>query len=73
MERKVYNVDEVADILQTSGYKVRALVKNGYLKAFRLGRILIRNEDLDEFLASAVGQDFTDGSPAELSIGGKES
>lgn len=35
--RKVYNVDEVAEILQTSSIKVRNLIKFGYLKAFRIG------------------------------------
>lgn len=64
--RKVYNVDEVAEILQTSPQRIRKLVNGGYLKAFRLGRILIRNDDLDNFLLSAVGKDFTDGDPVEL-------
>lgn len=64
--RKVYNVTEVAEILQTSPQRVRKLINNGYLKAFRLGRLLIRNDDLDEFLLSAVGKDFTDGVPVEL-------
>lgn len=64
--RKVYNVTEVAEILQTSPQRVRKLISNGYLKAFRLGRLLIRNDDLDEFLLSAVGKDFTDGVPVEL-------
>lgn len=66
MSRKVYNVTEVAEILQTTPQRVRTLIKNGYLKAFRLGRLLIRNDDLDEFLLSAVGKDFTDGVPVEL-------
>lgn len=66
MNRKVYNVTEVAEILQTTPQRVRTLIKNGYLKAFRLGRLLIRNDDLDEFLLSAVGKDFTDGVPVEL-------
>lgn len=66
MERKVYNVTEVAEILQTSPQRVRKLINNGYLKAFRLGRLLIRNDDLDNFLLSAVGKDFTDGAPVEL-------
>lgn len=64
--RKVYNVTEVAEILQTSPQRVRKLINNGYLKAFRLGRLLIRNDDLDEFLLSAVGKDFTDGVPVDL-------
>ena len=64
--RKVYNVTEVAEILQTSPQRVRKLINNGYLKAFRLGRLLIRNDDLDEFLLSAVGKDFTDGVPVKL-------
>ena len=64
--RKVYNVTEVAEILQTSPQRVRKLINNGYLKAFRLGRLLIRNDDLDEFLLSAVGKDFTDGVAVDL-------
>lgn len=66
MERKVYNVDEVAEILQTTAPRIRKLIHKGYLKAFRIGRVLIRNEDLDEFLAGASGKDYTEGDPVEL-------
>lgn len=68
MERKVFNVTEVAEILQTSPKRIRDLINYGHLKAFRLGRILVRNSDLDDFLLSAVGKDYTDGRPVELEI-----
>lgn len=66
MERKVYNVDEVAEILQTTAPRIRKLINKGYLKAFKLGRTLVRNADLDDFLAGAPGKDYTDGDPIEL-------
>lgn len=60
IERKVFNVDEVAEILQTSATTVRKLISRGDLKCLRLGRVLIRNADLDDFLQSAVGKDYTE-------------
>ena len=68
--RKVYNVDEVAEILQTSSIKVRNLIKFGYLKAFRIGRVLVRDKDRDAFLETAVGLDFTAAGPVPLGEGG---
>lgn len=66
MERKVFNVAEVAEILQTSEQRVRALINGGHLKAFRLGRLLVRNADLDLFLSEAVGKDYTGSVPVML-------
>ena len=68
--KKVYNIDEVAEMLQTSHVTVRGLIKKGYLKAFKLGRYLIRDKDIDDFLESAVGKDFTGGEPVSLCNGG---
>lgn len=64
--KKVYNIDEVAEMLQTSHVTVRGLIKKGYLKAFKLGRYLIRDKDIDDFLESAVGKDFTGDEPVNL-------
>ena len=64
--KKVYNIDEVAEMLQTSHVTIRGLIKKGYLTAFKLGRYLIRDKDIDDFLESAVGMDFTGGEPVTL-------
>ena len=70
MAKKVYNIDEVAESLQTSHVTIRGLIKNGYLKAFKLGgRYLIRDKDIDEFLESAIGFDYTGGCPVSLEVG----
>ncbi len=70
MERKVFNVDEVAEILQTSSITVRKLINTGQLKAFRIGRLLVRNDDLNVFLENAVGLDYTGQGPKTLELKG---
>lgn len=70
--KKVYNIEEVAEMLQTSHVTIRGLIKKGYLKAFKLGRYLIRDKDIDDFLESAVGKDFTGGEPVSLCNGGSQ-
>lgn len=52
LPRKVFNVDEVAEILQTSGTTVRQYIKKGELKAMKIGRVLISEKSLDDFIES---------------------
>jgi excisionase family DNA binding protein len=48
-----YTVEEVAKILRVSPPTVRKLIREGQLKAVRVGvQIRIRKEDLDRFLES---------------------
>lgn len=65
-ERYVFTVDEIAEILHTSSPRIRGFVRRGQLKAFRLGRILIRKEDLASFLEESVGLDITPETPIRL-------
>lgn len=64
-----YTVSEIAEIFTTTEPRVRQLIKGGYLKAFRLGKLLIRKEDLLEFMQSAVGYDMTNGDKVKLEGG----
>lgn len=68
MERMVFNVDEVAEILQTTAPAVRKQIKAGRLKAFKLGRVLIRKEDLSEFMSNSVGLDVYPDQPVVLEV-----
>jgi excisionase family DNA binding protein len=47
----VYTVEEVAGILKVSVQTVRKLIKEGKLKAFRVGlQLRVRKEDLDRYM-----------------------
>lgn len=47
----MYTVDEVADMLRISASTVRLLIRQGELKAIRVGgQLRIRKEDLDEYI-----------------------
>ncbi|SDL30128.1 helix-turn-helix domain-containing protein [Microbacterium azadirachtae] len=51
---RFYFVAEVADILRRSEESVRYLIAAKKIKSGRLGgRVIVRPEDLDEFIASA--------------------
>ena len=52
LPRKVFNVAEVAEILQTSEVTIRSYISQGELKAFKIGRILISEKALDDFVFS---------------------
>ncbi len=52
LPRKVFNVAEVALILQTSETTVRSYVSRGELKALKIGRILVSEKALDDFIIS---------------------
>ncbi|KAF5044726.1 Helix-turn-helix domain protein [anaerobic digester metagenome] len=55
LPRKVFNVAEVALILQTSETTVRSYVSRGELKALKIGRILVSEKALDDFIVSKEG------------------
>ncbi|WP_312059345.1 helix-turn-helix domain-containing protein [Anaerotignum sp.] len=55
LPRKVFNVAEVALILQTSETTVRSFVSRGELKAIKIGRILVSEKALDDFIISKEG------------------
>lgn len=50
MEEKVYTVQEVARILKTGKNTVYTLIKNGHLKAIKIGRLKITERELRKFL-----------------------
>lgn len=51
MDKLVYTVNEVADILQTTRQKVMYYIHAGKLKAFKLGYWKISNAALNNFIA----------------------
>lgn len=56
---KLFNVAEVAEILQCNQNFVHELRKSGLLKFMKLGRYKCREETLAEFLAKYDGMDIT--------------
>ena len=55
MEETILTADQVAKILQVHPFTVLKFIKQGKLKASKLGRVYrIRKSDVDEFLESLV-------------------
>jgi excisionase family DNA binding protein len=52
-ELKVYTLKEVAEILQVTRRTIYNYIKDGKLKAFKMGKYWrVRHEDLKEFISS---------------------
>ena len=60
VSNEVMTVKEVATFIRTNSTFVYKLINKGYLPAMNLGSRKVRKADLDRFLESAVGKDFTD-------------
>lgn len=60
MEKMLYTVPEVAEILQCSQNYVHSLRKAGLLVFLKIGRYKCRKETLEKFLADYEGKDITD-------------
>ena len=60
LEKKLYTVNEVAKILQTSTDYVYKLRDAGLLKFILVGRWKVRVETLNEFLSKYDGYDISD-------------
>lgn len=53
--RRLYTIDEIAELLRVSHSTVRRLIDSGHLKSVRIGgQIRIRQRDLDDYVASSV-------------------
>jgi excisionase family DNA binding protein len=53
--RRLYTIDEVAEVLKVSHSTVRRLIDSGHLKSVRIGgQIRIRQKDLDDYVASSA-------------------
>ena len=56
-EIKVYDLLEVQDILKVTRRTLYSYIKDGKLKAVKMGRVWrIRHEDLDEFMTGTIQQ-----------------
>lgn len=55
----VFTVKEASILLKTDEPTVRRLIDKGFLKALKLGRLKVRREEIEKFLAWAEGKDFT--------------
>lgn len=64
MEKVIYTVKEVAELLKTNVDYVHKLRKAGILPFIKLGSYKIRKEALEEFLAKFEGYDLT--NPEEI-------
>ncbi|MCF0106210.1 MAG: helix-turn-helix domain-containing protein [Holdemanella sp.] len=60
MQEMLYTVPEVAKILKTNTAYVYKLKDSGQLKFLKLGRLKVRKETLERFLANMDGMDITD-------------
>lgn len=57
---ELLTIKEVSKILKTDEPTIRRLIDKGYLKALKLGRLKVRNTEIERFLAWAEGKDFSD-------------
>lgn len=56
--RKTYTIDEVGEVLHKDRDYVSALIKDGKLKAIRLGRpYVVPDYELDRFLKENIGEE----------------
>ena len=60
MEKLLYTVSEVAELLQCNASAVYKLKNMGLLRFLKLGRYKCRKETLEEFLKTYEGYDITD-------------
>lgn len=60
MEKVIYTIKEVSELLKTNVEYVHKLRKSGLLPCIKLGSYKVRKEALDEFLAKYEGLDLTD-------------
>ena len=66
MEKILYTVKEVSELLHTNQTYVYSLIKTGLLPALKLGAYKIRKETLISFLETYEGQDLT--NPEKINI-----
>lgn len=59
MEKMVFTVKEVAEIIHTNTSYVYSLIRTGLLPALKLGSYKVRRESLVEFLKAYEGEDLT--------------
>ena len=57
MQDLLYSVPEVAKLLKVNKNTVYALIKKGYLKALKLGRLKITHAELMRFLEEFNGRE----------------
>lgn len=62
------SVPQAASLMHTQPARVRVLLKNGYLKALKLGELKIRRAEIDRFLEEAEGKDFSEGEVRSLKL-----
>lgn len=60
MEEILFTVKETSKLLKCNGTFVYSLIKNGHLKALKLGQYKIPRYELDDFLIRNIGKDFSD-------------
>lgn len=65
MEKILYTVKEVSQIMHTNPSYVYQLINAGLLPVLKLGSYKIRHEALMKFLAEYEGYDLTDPSKVE--------
>lgn len=59
LELYLLTVKDVAERLKVNVNYVYELIKKGHIEALRLGSMKITNAELDRFISSASGNDFS--------------
>ena len=60
MDKMLYTVKEVAEIMHSNTNYVYGLIRRGFLPAMKLGCYKVRAKALEQFLAEPEGKDLTD-------------
>ena len=60
MEDVLFTVKETAKLFKCNGSFIYSLIKNGHLKALKLGQYKIPKYEIDDFLKRYIGKDFSD-------------
>ncbi len=60
MDKMLYTVKEVAEIIHSNTNYVYELIRRGFLPAMKLGCYKVRAEALKKFLVESEGKDLTD-------------
>jgi len=69
---KTYDAQETADILKTDVTTIRALIDDGKLPAAKIGRAyVIREDDLDDYLAQKVREQTAERIERTIGEGGR--
>lgn len=59
-EEILLTIPQAALLVHTDVSRMRALVRDGHIRALKLGELKIRRQEIDRFLKEAEGLDYSD-------------